>query len=174
MNTNQLNEIVKIVKSDMDKLNIPYENDVPIVINKRLSRSLGRCKYRCGVAFLIELSEVIIASELQELKNTICHELIHSACPYDNHGGMWLAYANKMTRNSEYTITRLHDTKGLNQELLKAKEQSYKYKVTCKCGCTIKQKRKTDFIKNIEKFDGKSKYWRCSKCKSDEWKLETL
>lgn len=174
MNQKQLEEIVKIVKSDMDKLNIPYKHDVPVVVNRRLSRALGRCTFRCGQATLVELSEVIIASELQELKNTICHELIHTACPQDHHGGMWLVYANKMTHNSNYTITRLHDVSVLNQNMLKAKRQPYKYKVTCRCGCSMKMKRKTDFIKSIEKHNGESILWRCSKCGADQWTLETL
>lgn len=174
MNQKQLEGIVKSVKLDMDKLNIPYNDNVPVVINKRLSRALGRCCYKYDVPYLIELSEVIIASELQELKNTICHELIHSACPQDCHGGMWKVYANKMTHNSDYTITRLHDVTKLNQDVRKQKQQPYKYKVTCQCGCSMKMKRKTDFIESIEKHNGRSVRWQCSKCKADQWTLETL
>lgn len=172
MTTLQLQTIIRQVKKDMDSVGIPYDKNVPITVNKRLKRALGVCKSRNNKAYAIELSGIIIASDLQELKNTICHELIHSATVGDNHGGKWRYYANKMTNSSNYTITRLHDGSKLNQSAIM---KTYKYKVTCsKCGTTTHYSKKTSIIKTIMENDGNGYPWYCSKCHGSHWTVEEL
>ena len=172
MTLDRLYQIVKEVKQDMDRLSIPYDNEVPIKVNRRLSRALGRCCYRGGKAYAIELSTIIINSDVQELKNTIAHELIHSATIGDNHGGKWKYYADKMTKSSNYTVTRLHDNTKLNYDALMSK---YKYKTVCTtCGSEGHYSKKTNFIEHLIKHDGNGKPWYCSKCHKSQWKLVTL
>ena len=172
MKSNELLKIVNQVKSDMDSIGIPYDPKVPVVINNRLTRCLGMCRYRYGKAYVIELSNTIIASDIQELKNTICHELIHSATPGHHHGGKWKVYANKMTKSSNYTITRLHDTESLNQE---AMIKNYKYKVVCSgCGSVSYYTRKTKFTNTLQNNNGDGNPWYCSKCHGHHWDLIEL
>ena len=172
MTLDRLNQIIKEVKRDMDEFDIPYDNDVPITVNRRLTRALGKCRYRDGKAYSIELSTVIISSDVQELKNTIAHELLHSVFVRDGHGGKWKYYADKMTKGSKYTITRLHDTSKLNIEALDSK---YKYKAICtNCGSECRYNRKTRFIQNLINNNGNGSPWYCSGCHGRHWKLITL
>lgn len=172
MTLDRLDQIIKEVKRDMNALNIPFDDTVPIKINTRLSRALGRCCYRSGKAYVIELSTVIINSDVQELKNTIAHELLHSATIGDHHGGMWKYYADKMTRGSKYTITRLHDTEKLNYDAMMSK---YKYKTVCSgCGSEGRYTKKTNFINHLIRNNGNGKPWYCSRCHGSQWKLITL
>lgn len=142
-----LYSLVNEVKADMDKVGVPYKASVPFFINKRTTKVLGSCHYiyvnHIKVADKIEISKNFMDTcAIQDVKNTICHELIHSAFPYAGHGGEWKYYANLMTTSMpEYTISRLSSAK-------KIKEPTSGYKITCnKCGFTSYYRSRTKAIK---------------------------
>ena len=163
-----LNKLVIDVKRDMDKLNVPYNDIVPFKINNRLSRALGRCIYKRinneKVSVLLEIQgEYFKNGSINDIKDTICHELIHSAkdCVNSGHIGIWKKYADIMTLNSKYNIKRTQSVK------IDVDESKYKYKVVCsKCGVTTYKKRKSKLIEHPE-------YFRC-KCGCKKLNVEIL
>lgn len=153
-----LYELVEEVKKDMDQAHVPYNDECPIKLNNRLSRSLGRCRYKIdgnGIkyAYVIEIQKLYFQyAEEQELKDTICHELIHSAadCVYSGHTGSWKRYAELMEKNSKgkYTIERTSSSSEQYREAFYAsKKASFKYEVYCpECGTIWRRRKKSKLI----------------------------
>ena len=160
---------IKDVKKDMDELGIPYNHDVPIFINGRYSRALGKCYYQMKdnkrVAYKIGISkELVDYGDANLMRNTICHELIHSApdCVYAGHGGMWKVYAQKMNRYKGYHISRL-------SQIPDDMHKKYKYIIECqKCHTKSYLQRHTQAVEAVEKG---MKILTCKKCGSKDFKV---
>lgn len=171
----KLMKLVIEVKKDMDAYDIPYDKKATFSINGRLSRALGRCIYlRNENRTRIEIQKKYLEfGETQEIKDTICHELIHSYkdCWNCGHTGLWKELANLMTYRSHgvYTITRLTCASNQYHENVK---KDYKYKVKC-CGCKNEFgfNSKTKFIKSLVDLDdcNYSIGYSCSKCGSHKF-----
>lgn len=165
----KLEHLVSIVKHDMDNAGIPYNNEIPVIANNRLKTVAGKCFYRRSGnvrhAIRIEINGKMLKNESDEfLKNTICHELLHSAveCVSCGHKGQWKYYARLMsTRNVNYDITRCYESDSLSCSY----RSEYKYKITCPvCGKTYFYRRKTKAVQYI--MAGKN-YYRCGRCNND-------
>lgn len=172
----KLEHLVVIVKRDMDNAKIPYNREIPIVVNNRLRTVAGKCfyRYKDGIKYptRIEINGKMLRNETDDfLKDTICHELLHSAkeCVNCGHTGMWKRYASLMNiRNKNYHITRCYESSQCSRSYRSA----YKYKITCKdCGKTYYYRRKADVIKAI--MNGK-KWYTCGRCNSDNLMVEVL
>lgn len=160
------------VKKDMDELGIPYNHDVPIFISERYSRALGKCYYQMKdnkrVAYKIGISkELVDYGDADLLRNTICHELIHSAddCVYGGHGGMWKVYADKMNRYKNYHISRITHVPDEMHENYK----NYHFIIECQ-GCHTKSyfQRYTKTVNAVRKGQ---KTIKCKKCGSKDFKV---
>lgn len=177
----RLMRLVTEVKRDMLNANIPFDDTVPFIINSRLSRSLGRCHFnRVYGAIKIDIAQIVIdCPDDMEIKNVICHELIHSAriCLTYGHGGMWKIFANKMNQtNQNYHITTVHkdNTFGKHDEQQRiGNTKRYKFKVQCQ-HCDMSQcfTRETKIVKAIK--DGYGNRIRCPKCHQNHFKLFEL
>lgn len=110
---------------------LPFDDAVPIVLNPRLTRVLGRAKHRGEKNIVVEIAKnVYELADEQTIKNVICHELLHTAFPLDGHLGQWKFYANKANiLMPKYNITRCNTDK----ELYKRRHKWYKVKCL-KCG----------------------------------------
>lgn len=71
-----------------------------------------------------------------ELLEVLIHEYLHSCFPEDCHGGNWKKWSNKISKDGEYTITRvdnhslkeIEDFEEFNNKLKKWEEvEVYKY-----------------------------------------------
>lgn len=77
--------------------------DIKVVCNGRLKKSAGKAKYsRARKEYGIEISSFVLDDRypIKDLRNTICHELIHIVDYYKSgrssgHGGYWLECANE-------------------------------------------------------------------------------
>ncbi len=167
----ELDRLIKEVKFDMEAIGVPFNEECPIELNNKLSRALGRCKYRRDwngsmYAYVIEINEMYFESATDnELKSTICHELIHSAkrCVNCGHKGFWKRYSERMEVNypDKYIIKRTTYSKQYTEALRKKKENSYKYEVYCpKCGATCRRKSKCKLVQHPE-------YYSCGRCNTD-------
>ena len=104
-NKEYLEHLIRQVKYDMDLYHVPYK-ETEFHLNGRLSRSLGRCCFPKQGPIRIEIQkDFFFKGKEEDLKNTICHELIHSACKEDGHTGRWLKYAKIMNQHG-YDIHR--------------------------------------------------------------------
>lgn len=163
-----LDRLVEEVKVDMEVAGIPFDDDCHIKLNSRLSRALGKCKYRRSwdgsmCAYVIEINKMYFENATDnELKSTICHELIHSAkqCIGCGHKGLWKRYTERMEENypDKYIIKRTTYSEQYVETLRKKKENLYKYEVYCpECGTTWRRKTKCKLVQHPN-------YYSCGKC----------
>ena len=147
-----LQSIYKYVKRDFDRLNIPYTRDVPIVINSRAKRRQGCCKKKDG-KFIIEISEFILDYPVDEIKNVVAHEIIHTCYGCFNHQKRFKAYGEKLKALS-YKVTTTY--KG--EEKTPA-ELDARYMAVCQgCGEVIYRIKRSPLITHPQKY-------RCAKCR---------
>lgn len=147
-----LQSIYKYVKRDFDRLNIPYTRDVPIVINSRAKRRQGCCKKKDG-KFIIEISEFVLDYPVDEIKNVVAHEIIHTCYGCFNHQKRFKAYGEKLKALS-YKVTTTY--KG--EEKTPA-ELDARYMAVCQgCGEVIYRIKRSPLIIHPEKY-------RCAKCR---------
>lgn len=147
-----LQSIYKYVKRDFDRLNIPYTRDVPIVINSRAKRRQGCCKKKDG-KFIIEISEFVLDYPVDEIKNVVAHEIIHTCYGCFNHQKRFKAYGEKLKALS-YKVTTTY--KG--EEKTPA-ELDARYMAVCQgCGEVIYRIKRSPLITHPQKY-------RCAKCR---------
>ncbi len=132
-NKSELNRLIKEGKQDMRIAGVPYDQHCPIILSDyRMLKVLGQCIENYDgneyYAECIKINRLFFESgEEQEIKNTICHELIHSfhMCIDTNcgHRGLWKIYAEQMEENypDKYVIRRLTKTSEQYTEALKAR-----------------------------------------------------
>ena len=142
-------QLTKEVKEDMRKYHIPYV-DMEFQLNSRLSSSLGRCIYKNKKVIRLELQTYFfLHGNESDIRNTICHELIHSST-LCGHTGLWAQYAHQMNQHG-YDI---HRTSSIQLH-----PQVYKYEAYCPiCGQSWKRKTKSELIVHPQK-------WRCRQCR---------
>ena len=103
-----VSRIISKVKEDMDKLNIPYNEQVKFNFSLNFKTTLGLSE--ANMIFLN--AKFIRQADEQDIKNIICHELIHLAaeCLNCGHRGKWKEYAKYINEHSKYTIARKYKT----------------------------------------------------------------
>ncbi|MDY4813860.1 MAG: SprT-like domain-containing protein [Ruminococcus sp.] len=147
-----LQSIYKYVKRDFDRLNIPYTRDVPIVINSRAKRRHSCCKKKDG-KFIIEISEFVLDYPVDEIKNVVAHEIIHTCYGCFNHQKRFKTYGEKL-KALGYKVTTTY--KG--EEKTPA-ELDARYMAVCQgCGEVIYRIRRSPLITHPQKY-------RCAKCR---------
>ncbi len=111
MTTREWKELIRQVKDDMDMMGIPYNKEIPILINPRLSKVMGKCWYlnsgETRSVTKIEIARFVVDYDDKDLlRNVLCHELIHSAdeCLHCGHRKQWKVYAEEMSRHPMYHI----------------------------------------------------------------------
>lgn len=121
-----MHDILKICKETFEKAQMTF--DIPVAINGRFKRTLGRCNYEVyeGVVVptLIELSRDLVESDdVEQIRETIIHECAHAIVALQTgeshgHDELW-----------KYTCRRL----GIAGERCAKKPASENYKYICTC-----------------------------------------
>lgn len=154
---NTINNLLQDIIAEAKTLNIPIGNINPIVtINTRATKRLGQCSKR-GDRYYIQISSFIITEDKKALKETLAHEVLHTAKDCMNHGNIWKRYAYMMNRKYGYNITRTKDAAcyGIINPIIKTAN----YIIKCeKCGQTIYRQRQSKLITH-------TLLYRCGKCK---------
>lgn len=136
-----------------------------IGISPRATSRHGVCKYHNGKC-TIEISKKMFNFEDDEMITTLIHEILHTFKDTKGHNYKWKWYANKITNNTKYTITRTRNINGDERAEIK-----YNWKITCLgCGCVWKQQKMTQRV--LKGFEEKRRYHR--QCGSHEFKVERL
>ena len=130
----------------LDKLNIPTGNVVEVKINRRAKRRWGCCRWNyADDTYVIEVNERLCDGEHDDaLTCTLLHEFIHTAPGCMNHGKEWKHYADIVSRETPYNISRTKSNEefGFTPETVKAK-----YTLQCvNCGAIIYRNRMSDFV----------------------------
>jgi predicted SprT family Zn-dependent metalloprotease len=145
----------------LDDIGIKYGNVKEFKINTR-ARRWGQCKRITG-GYSINISATLLdeRNDIDGLKNTIIHELLHTCDGCMNHGEKWKAMAKKVHQAYGYNIKRCSDTdeKGVKKDTRpKQKAIKYKYEVKCKkCGNVYQRSKMSNVIQHPE-------HYTCGKC----------
>lgn len=150
--TQLLESIYRVVLTDCDSLKIPYTKEVPIVINSRAKRRHGCCKKKDG-KFIIEISEFVLDYPVDEIKNVVAHEIIHTCYGCFNHKKKFKSYGEKL-KPLGYNITTTYKGEEKTPAEIEAR-----YMVVCQnCGEVIYRMKRSPLVTHPQKY-------RCSKCK---------
>lgn len=156
-----LNLIAKECMEMLDGLGIEYGNIKEFKVNTRAHSRWGQCKRVIG-GYSININVALLdeRNDINGLKNTILHELLHSCDGCMNHGEKWKAMARKVNDAYGYNIKRTSSSseKGVDKELNKHTEIVYRYAVQCKeCGHIYKRSKMSNVIKHPDDY-------RCAHC----------
>lgn len=146
---------------ELDVIGIQYGNVVEFKVNYRAERRWGQCCPLPGGRFSININHRLLdeSTDIDGLKNTLIHELLHTCKGCLNHGSEWKRLADKVNRYYGYGIKRTSsaDEKGIDESnrYVKVKRINHKY-VCCGCGQTITRQRETGFVNR----------YKCGRCGS--------
>jgi predicted SprT family Zn-dependent metalloprotease len=142
----KLNDIIAECERLSDKLCVHF--DLPVRINNRLTRTLGRVCFEGGSPYVMEISGPMLKTCTDEtIIQTVRHEWAH-----------WYAWRtdgvihghDQRFRDICDLIDCKHNRAKNKVERLEGAEPIYKYTVSCKCGKTWNYSRKGNVIKNID------------------------
>lgn len=161
-----LQKYAKECMAELDKLNIEYGNIIRFEINTRAKKRWGQCK-KTPNGYIININVDLLdeRNDVNGLKNTIIHEILHTCEGCMNHGKKWQMYASKVYKAYGYNVKRVSSSeeKGceyrreLNKKELIVKAYP-KYEVRCKCcGKSYFRSKRTKVIVNPENY-------RCGFC----------
>lgn len=170
----RLYKLYEEVKQELEVIDIPINKVDSIKVNNRMSRAWGICKRtrntRTGSisGYRIEISERLLNESIPDksIKNTICHELIHTIDGCFNHGDEWKSWGRFISdcyvqyKGVDNRRTSSAD-KGFTEEVVL---NTSKYAFKCKsCGYILSKNRVSDFIRNYKlygcKCGGKENTW---------------
>lgn len=156
MLTNKImRELVVECEQDLQEVGLSMPR-VSYQISTRLTRALGKCSWR-GSNITITLSDIL---PREVARNTLMHEMLHAiAGPREGHTGLWLRYANLVSRNPKYNITRLaniNDNHELKQAIEKKTLQRGGATVQCTtCGRQSHVTSRHGILKNVHRYSCK-------------------
>lgn len=139
--------------NELDKIGVPYGNVIDVTINTRAKKRWGQCRKVPG-GFTININAVLLdeKNDVDGLKNTIFHELLHTCPGCWNHGTQWKVYAAIVFRKLGYNIKRTSSAaeKGVIDE--PEVEHKPKYQIVCNsCGKTWERYKMCKVIQNINR-----------------------
>lgn len=124
-------------------------------VNKRAKARWGLCVKVGKGLFDIQIAEALLQDHVsdQAAKDTIAHELLHTAPGCFKHTGKWKRYANTVNyRLPHYHIKRRtsREEKGIQDD---SPEPVYRYVLMCQqCGKEIKRQRKSAVVEHPEHY----------------------
>ena len=144
-------------KAELDKIGIKYGEIIEWSINTRAKKRWGQCRKIPG-GYAININVILLdeRNDVEGLKNTIIHELLHSCKGCMNHGAEWKRLAERVKRAYGYDIKRTCPAAGIGvkKETMPVRKQvEPKYIVQCECcGQLIKRQKRSDLIKHTSLY----------------------
>lgn len=153
-----LNKVAKECMIELDNIGIRYGKIDRFEVNTRAKSRWGRCK-KVNRGYIIEINVDLLdeRNDINGLKNTIIHELLHTCEGCMNHGKEWKRLADKVNRHYGYGVTRCSnaDEKGVNyrRESVRRAQPDYKYAIRCECcGHIYRRSKLTKTIQHPENY----------------------
>lgn len=98
-----------------------------------------------------------------EMIDTLIHEILHTFKDTRGHDYKWEYYANKISNNTSYSITRTKSVVGV--------DRGWKYTITCeKCGKVFHCYR----LSKYKKYGLLNGGYACPKCKGTVFSIEEV
>lgn len=127
----------------------------------------GRCKRMPYGDCIITIAHIAMDSGIDNLKNTIIHELCHAVLEVDNrgHNYVWKQIAKRASKIFDTNITIYVSEEEQKAQIKQAQLKKSKYTIKCKdCGQEYKYMRETRTVKMIKR--SKNHGCTCGRCKS--------
>lgn len=169
------NCLYKIKEIGLIKNNERNINNYEFSFNSRKLNTYGTCKTIVpNKKYLITLNLLYVQyGTIEQIRNTIMHEILHSLPNGHGHKGKWKQYASIVnSKYLEYHISRTSYSKEY-QLALKANIVP-NYTLICpNCNETWRYQRKTKLISNLLYYKGKYEL-TCPYCKTtkENWRLK--
>ena len=148
---------------ELENIGIQCGNVISFEVNTRAKKRWGQCR-KIGNDYIISINHILLRddTDINGLKNTIIHELLHTCKGCMSHTGEWKRLAEKVNKYYGYDIKRCDSSndKGISEA---AREQitttrKIKYKFRCMgCGQEIGRCKESKFVKYPE-------YYKCGRC----------
>ena len=150
-----LNVVAIECMRELDVANIPYRTVRKWEVNTRAKSRWGQCKQVSRGIFDININIDLLREEndIDGLKNTIIHELLHTCEGCMNHGDKWKMYADKVNRYYGYNISRCSnaDEKGVTVKRENTRKVIHRFKCAG-CGQVIERQRESKFTKYYHNY----------------------
>lgn len=148
--------------SELDNIGIEYGNIVEFKVNTTAAKRWGQCRaVPGGYSININIALLDERNDVEGLKNTIIHELLHSCKGGGGHREEWKRLAEKVNRAYGYNIKRCSsaDEKGVTEIAIPTrKTSSTSYYIKCdKCGKIYTRTKRTKVVQHPE-------FYRCGIC----------
>ena len=142
------------VKQDAAALALPYDTAVRYRGLDRCTRSLGRCRRQLApdghtTIFAITISRYIGSLTVQEIKDVMMHELIHTIPGCFNHSAQFTLFAAMVNRKSHgvYQVKTSYSGSKFQQNT------PYRYVIECQqCGQRIYRTRRSRLILHPDRY----------------------
>ncbi len=146
-------------KSELRAIGIAYGRVSRVLVNSRLRSTYGTCRRLANGEFEIAISARLLADSISEqaIKDTMMHELLHTAAPGDHHGKRWRTLAETVNRRLPgYHIRR--QTPLSEKGLTPPPPAVPRYLIQCTaCGQTYPRQKASELVRYPQKY-------RCGKC----------
>ncbi len=157
---NDLKTLIQECQAELSAISIPYGTVTSWKINTRAKSRWGQCRLLPDGTFEIQISHRLLTgmTDPTAAKETIIHELLHTAKGCQNHGKRWKLLADRVNKAyPEYRIKRTSSAqeKGLSEPDTISQKN---YVITCQnCGMRSFRKRASRVVTHPE-------HYRCSRC----------
>lgn len=112
-------------------------------VNRRAKRRLGCCFFD-GKGYRIEVAEGVL-NDPETLRETLCHELLHTCPGCGDHGKQWKAYAQRVNEALETNIRRAKES---DAPLSPLRREEVRYLLRCeRCGREFPRMRMCKVVK---------------------------
>ena len=144
----ELNDVINECYRLSDRMGAYF--DLPVRINNRLTRTLGRVCFEYGTPYVMEISGPMLATCTDEsIIQVVRHEWAHWYAWYmtgEPHGH------DELFRDICEKIDCEHDRAKNKVERLEGARPIYKYTITCECGGEWNYARMCDTIRYIDQY----------------------
>lgn len=154
MTTLEITKLFTEVKNDAAAMALPYNPHVRYLGLDRCTRSLGRCRRQLGrdghtPVYTITISRYIDTLSLQEIKDVMMHELIHTIPGCFNHSAQFTRFADMINHKSQQIYHVQTRYKGSTFQ----QNTPYKYVIECShCGQRLYRTRKSTITEHPGRY----------------------
>lgn len=102
-----LNRLLNEVINDAESIGFPISKNLEkkIYLDKKRYDRVGACyRYPYPEKYEIHLSEPVIKAKINDIKDIMAHEVLHSSFVSMDHGFIWSMYKDMMNKKLKYDI----------------------------------------------------------------------
>lgn len=131
---------------ELENIGIKCGNVIKIDINTRAKKRWGQCR-KIGNNYIIEVNQILLRedTDIDGLKNTIIHELLHTCKGCMKHTGEWKQLAEKVNRYVVIVLMKKESVKNRKKRSRQKEQQQEKLNIFLNVRAAVKR------LKDVEK-----------------------